>query len=117
VEPNWKPLEDRLGKTRCVGFMYMGRINGVNLYEHGVTRTYLHLDDAGNCYVPKGKGCYVPADWDQELRLLEECLKNMNATLETPYDKAFMARKQQALQKQGVSLMTLEVEPGDFVIH
>ena len=51
VEPNWKALENRLGKTRCVGFMYMGRINGIHAYKHGITRTYLHLDDAGHCFV------------------------------------------------------------------
>jgi hypothetical protein len=24
VESNWKPLEERLGSTRCAGFMFMG---------------------------------------------------------------------------------------------
>lgn len=71
----------------------------------------------GTASCPQAKAVYRPADWDQELRLLEECLKSMNATLETPYDDEFMARKQQALQKQGVSLLTLGVEPEDFVIH
>jgi hypothetical protein len=47
MEANWKPLEKRLGRNRCVGFMYMGRVNGVNLYKHGTARTYLNLDDDG----------------------------------------------------------------------
>jgi hypothetical protein len=49
MQPIWKPLEEKLGKGRCVGFMYMGRMNGVNLYKHGMSRTYLNLDDLGQC--------------------------------------------------------------------
>lgn len=45
MEPNWKPLEKRLGRACCVGFMYMGRVNGINVYEHGISRSYLNLDD------------------------------------------------------------------------
>jgi len=44
MEPNWKPLEMKVGPARCVGFMFMGRVNGINLYKHGITRTYLNLD-------------------------------------------------------------------------
>lgn len=43
MEPNWKPLEQRLGIKRSAGFMFMGRVNGVNLYKHGVARMYLNL--------------------------------------------------------------------------
>ena len=28
MEPNWKPLEQKLGTKRCAGFMFMGRVNG-----------------------------------------------------------------------------------------
>lgn len=51
MAPNWKPLVAKLGKKRCVGFMFMGRVNGINLYKHGITRMYLNLDDSGECYV------------------------------------------------------------------
>lgn len=54
MEANWKPLENRLGQERCVGFMYMGPVNGINLYKHGIARTYLSLDDDGNCYITNG---------------------------------------------------------------
>ncbi len=47
MNPIWKPLEQRLGPDRCVGFMYMGRVNGVHQYKHGITRTYINLDDQG----------------------------------------------------------------------
>ena len=39
MEPNWKPLENRLGAARCAGFMFMGRMNGINLYKHGISRS------------------------------------------------------------------------------
>ena len=117
MEPNWQPLEGRLGRARCVGFMYMGKINGINLYKHGITRTYIQADDAGNCYKPIGKGCYAPADWEEELALLNTLLKELGATLETPYDEQFIARKEQALQKEDISLLTLEIEPQDSTIH
>jgi hypothetical protein len=117
MEPNWKPLESRLGRSRCAGFMYMGRINGINLYKHGISRSYLNLDDDGNCYVSRGSGCYCRADLNLELAKLEECLKALHATLETPYDDTFIAQKREALRQQGMSLLTVEVEPADILIH
>jgi hypothetical protein len=59
MEANWKPLENRLGRERCRGFTYMERMNGLNLYKHGITRTYLNLDDDGNCYARTGSGATV----------------------------------------------------------
>jgi hypothetical protein len=87
VEANWKPLENRLGAARWAGFMFMGRVNGINLYKHGIGRSYLHLDDDGNCYVAGKPGYYLPADFDRELSKLEERLKALRASLETPYDE------------------------------
>ena len=117
MEPNWKPLEARLGRPCCVGFMYMGRLNGINLYKHGISRSYLNLDDDGNCYTAAKTGCYVAADFSRELAKLEDCLKGLYATLETPYDESFIARKREGLRQQGISLLTIQVEPVDVVIH
>src|SRR5512146_2511958 len=113
---NWQPLEKRLGRERCVGFMYMGRVNGINLYKHGIARSYLNLDDEGNCYSAVGSGCYSHADFQSELRKLEETLKDLHAALETPYDDAFVARKREELRQRGISLLTLQVEP-DMKLH
>ena len=52
MEPNWKPLEARLGPARCAGFMFMGRVNSINQYKHGISRRYLLLDDEGLAYQP-----------------------------------------------------------------
>jgi len=117
VEPNWLPLERRLGRARCVGFMFMGRVNGINLYKHGITRTYLNLDSAGNCYLPGERGAYVPADWDAELGKLEACLATLGSSLTTPYDEEFIAQKRKALQEQGISLSTVTVEPCETNVH
>jgi hypothetical protein len=116
VEPNWKPLEEKLGSARCVGFMFMGRINGINQYKHGITRTYLNLDDQGNCRV-RANGVYVPGNWDVELARLEACLANLGASLTTAYDDAFIASKQKELQRKGISLLTLTVDPRDTKIR
>jgi hypothetical protein len=51
METNWKPLESRLERKRCVGFMHMRRVNDINLHKHGIARTYLNLDDEENCYI------------------------------------------------------------------
>jgi hypothetical protein len=117
METNWKPLETRLGRKRCVGFMYMGRVNGINLYKHGITRTYLNLNDEGNCYIGTGSGCYSLVDFEFELKRLEETLKSLHATLETPYDDVFIARKREELRQHGVSLLTLQIEPQEIKVH
>jgi hypothetical protein len=117
MEANWKPLESPLGRKRCVGFMYMGRVNGMNLHKHGITRTYLNLDDEGNCYIATGSGCHMRADFKFELSKLEETLKGLHATLETLYDDIFVARKRDELRQQGICFLTLQVEPQEMKIR
>jgi len=117
VEANWKPLENRLSASRCAGFMFMGRVNGINHYKHGISRSYLNLDDYGNCYVAEKPGCYLRADFDRELSKLEECLKGLGATLETSYDESFIAQKREVLRQHGISLLTIQVEPTEVTIH
>jgi hypothetical protein len=91
--------------------MFMGRVNGINRYKHGIARTYLNLDDQGNCYLPAARGTYAPADWAVELDKLEVCLATLGSSLTTPYDEHFISRKRKALQEQGISLLTIAVEP------
>jgi len=117
VKPNWQPLERRLGAHRCVGFMFMGRVNGINHYKHGITRTYLNLDDDGNCFLAGERGAHVPADWDTELKKLEVVLSALGATLTTAYDEHFIKEKRKALLAQGMSLLTIAIEPRDTSIH
>ena len=117
MEPVWAPLERRLGKARCAGFMFMGRTNGINRYKHGITRTYLNLDDEANCYLAGADGTYVSTDWDGELGKLEASLATLGSSLTTQYDEGFIAKKRKALQEQGISLLTITVEPQQTNIH
>ena len=41
----------------------------------------------------------------------------LDASLATPYDEQFIVRKRNALQQQGISLLTIEVQPHDTNIH
>jgi hypothetical protein len=113
MDPTWRPLEERLGKSRCVGFMYMGRLNGVNQYKHGISRTYLNLDDQGNCYVWDEEFGFVCGSFTSELTELEADLKNWGATLESPYDDEFIARKDRVLRGLGLEIVRVMVEPED----
>jgi hypothetical protein len=97
--------------------MFMGKANGVNLYKHGIARTYLNLDDDGNCYVKGERGCYLRADLGRELAKLEKWLRSLQATLETPYDESFIAQRREALRHEGISLVTIQVEPDEVTIH
>jgi hypothetical protein len=115
--PIWMPLEKRLGRRRCAGFMFMGRMSGINLYKHGTTRTYLNLDDDGNCFVYRGNGQYVPADFSVELEKLEAILKQQGETLESVYDDEYIARKAAALNEARIPLLQIKVEPEEVKVH
>lgn len=115
--PNWKPLEEKLGRHRCAGFMYMGRVNGINLYKHGIARVYLNLDDSGVCYIYRGHGTYETADFALALAKLEAALAELGETLESVYDESYKARKEEALRRAGISLLRIEIEPESRSIH
>ena len=117
MEPYWRPLEEKLGKKRCAGFMFMGRVNGINLYKHGIARIYLNLDDLGRCYVCRGNSVYERAEFAWELAKLEAALARVGETLESTYDDCYIARKREALKKAGISLLHVEIEPQDISIN
>lgn len=115
--PNWKPLEERLGRHRCAGFMYMGRVNGINLYKHGMARMYLNLDDSGVCYAYRRHATYETADFALELAKLEASLAELGETLESVYDDSYKGRKEKALRAAGISLLRIQVEPQDRSVN
>lgn len=117
MEPIWKPLEERLGRKRCAGFMYMGRVNGINLYKHGIARIYLNLDDLGRCYLCRGYGAYERAEFATELAKLETLLAQLGEKLESTYDDCYIAQKREALKKAGIPLLRVEIEPEDLSIN
>ena len=117
MEANWKPLEIKVGRAHCVGFMFMGRMNGINVYKHGITRTYLNLDDAGNCFVDRGKGIFAAADFSEELRKLEAALQEQGETLASPYDDAYIARKTRSLERAGIPILRIKLEPEETIVN
>jgi len=117
MEPNWKPLEQRVGRRRCAGFMFMGRVNGINLYKHGIARVYLNLDDSGQCYVAGEEGRFEQADFSSELARIERALADLGETLESVYDDAYIARKRDALRRAGIPLERIEIQPEDLSVN
>lgn len=117
MEPNWKPLIDKLGEKRCAGFMFMGRMNGINLYKHGIARIYLNLDDQGRCYLCREKGRFQQADFNVELARIEAALSELGETLESAYDEVYIEEKRRALQKAGILDERIEIEPTDWTIN
>jgi len=117
MKPNWKPLEKMLGKKRCAGFMFMGRVNGINLYKHGMARMYLNLDDSGRCYVSSGEWRFKRADSIAALGKLEMALRQLGETLESVYDESYIAQKRRALEKAGIPLERIEIHPEEVSIH
>ena len=117
MQANWEPLEKRLGRARCVGFMFMGRVNAINLYKHGITRTYLNLEDRANCYASRGDWRYEPADFSVELAKIEASLRELGETLATVYDDEYIARKDHALQQAGIPLLRIKVEPEEVTVN
>jgi len=99
-----------------VGFMDMARINGINLYKHGISRTYLNLDDAGQCFKYRNSR-FEKADFVVELAKLEASLAELGETLRSVYDEAYIARKEEALREAGIPLVRIEIEPEDRSIH
>ena len=43
MEPNWKPLEMKVGPAPCVGFMFMGKVNGIYVWLHLLQSQYSEL--------------------------------------------------------------------------
>lgn len=119
MQPNWKPLEQKLGKNRCVGFMYMGRVNGINLYKHGIARMYLNLDDLGRCYLLRSNSRYEyeEAEFDTELAKLEAALAEIGESLESPYGDEYIARKRAALKSAGIRLLRFSIRPQHLSIN
>ncbi len=117
MEPNWTPLEQKLGAKRCAGFMFMGRVNGINLYKHGIARMYLNLDDSGQCYVSREHSKFEKAEFASELTKLEAALAELGETLESVYDEDYIAQKRDALRKAGIPLERIEIQPEDLSIN
>jgi hypothetical protein len=117
MEGIWKPLEKKLKPAQRAGFMFMGRLNGVNLYKHGLTRRYLNLGDDGRAFRYLDRGRFEEIPFEEALAWVCEPLAEMGETLETPYDEAYRARRSAALRAVGCKELRLQIEPDEVSIH
>jgi hypothetical protein len=116
MEANWKPRETKLGEPRCGGFMFMGCLNGINQYKHGLSRRYLFLDDEGQAYEAAGRNEFREIPFAEALARVEEPLKELGETLETSYEDAYVYRKEAALRAAGIEVLRIRIVPGDRVV-
>lgn len=117
MKSNWKPLEEKLKPDQCAGFMFMGRLNGIHLYKHGLTRRYLNLGDDGRAYRYLDCGRFEEIPFEEALAWVREPLAEMGETLETPYDGDYRARRSAALHAAGYQELRLKIEPNEVAIH
>ena len=115
MEANSRPLETKLGTARCAGFMFRGRLNGINQYKHGLSRRYLFLDDEGQAYEAAGRNEFRQIPFDEALARVEEPLMELGETLETAYDDAYVSRKDATLQAAGIEVLRIQIVPADSV--
>ena len=52
-----------------------------------------------------------------ELAKLEASLAELGETLQSVYDEAYIAQKEEALRQAGIPLLRVEIEPEDRSIH
>ena len=116
MEANWEPLEVKLGAARCAGFMFMGRLNGINHYKHGLSRRYLFLDVVGRSYERTVRNEFREIPFDEALARVEEPLKELDETLEAAYDDAYVCRKETALRAAGIEILRVRIVPDDTVV-
>lgn len=113
MSSHWTALEIKLGPERCVGFMFMGRSRGISHYKHGISRRYLLLDDEGRAYRTVSSDTFEEIPFEEALAEVERPLRELGATLETPYNAAFRERKSAALRAAGIELLRVVVTPDD----
>jgi hypothetical protein len=108
---HWRALVSRLGAARCAGFMYMGQVSGVHQYKHGLTRRYLFLDDDGCAYEAGDRNEFREIPFEEALARVTAPLADMGETLETPYDDAYIRRKDEALRAAGIEVLRIRMVP------
>jgi len=109
-DDRWKPIEFLLGTQRCAGFMFMGRLlNGINQYKQGISRRYLLLDDDGAAYEQTHYGSFCRIGTADAIARVEEPLREMGETLETPYDCEYIRRKDDALRAAGYKVLRIHI--------
>ena len=95
--------------------MFMGRVNGINQYKHGISRQYLFLDDEGRAYGAAGRNGFREIPIEEAIARVEAPLQEMGETLETPYESAYVGRKEAALRDGGIEMLRIRIVPEDVL--
>jgi hypothetical protein len=67
-KPNWAPLEMLLSPSECEDYMYIGRVENIELYKHRWTRRYLNIRSDGRCFYRLANGTYIEISKDEAIR-------------------------------------------------
>jgi hypothetical protein len=108
-EPDWGPLHDALPLKHCDGFMFMyrdewdGRV--IEVYKHGITRRWLHLDHDG-CGYFYSRGGYIEVPVVEAVDYVFEDIEEMGITRKTPYTEEYRRQKHKKAREMGWTVIT-----------
>ena len=107
MTPNWKALEAAIGAKRCAGFMFMGRMNGINLLKHEISRRYLNLADDGRAFEYFKQSRFREIELADALLWVEEPLLSQGESLKTPYRAQRRAQRAETLRSVWIAELTV----------
>ena len=70
----------------------------------------------GGAYESAGRNEFREIAFEEALGRVEEPLRELGATLETPYDAAYVRRKADALREAGIETLRILIEPEDRTV-
>ncbi|MEN8114829.1 MAG: hypothetical protein ABFS21_10625 [Actinomycetota bacterium] len=108
-EPDWDPLHAAIPLKHCNGFMWMYRDEAegetIEVYRHGITRHWLHLDHGGHAYLYRD-GDYVEVPVGVAVELVFADIGLMGATRETAYNEAYVREKHRKMREMGWTVIS-----------
>jgi hypothetical protein len=68
------------------------------------------MDDSGRAFETRGKDGFAEIPFAEALARVEQPLKDMGTSPETPYDDDYIARKATALGASGIEMVRIVIE-------
>ena len=78
-----------------------------------ISRPYLFVDDEGRTYEAPERNGFREIPVEEAIARVEAPLQEMGETLETPYDSAYISRKDAALREAGFDVLRIRIVPED----
>lgn len=108
-KPDWGPLHEALPLKHCNGFMFMYRVDWegrvIEVYKHGITRHWLHLDHNGRGYFYR-RGGYIEVPVSVAVDRAFEGIEEMGFTRRTPYTEEYRRQKHKKAREMGWTVIT-----------